>query len=207
VNAALAAHASTLNGKVKVTAFDLPLAADGTPAPPQAAGTCDALLFPACLCLASLPEEAAGEAVAAALAGGADAAAPASELPGLTLLVCTHRARDARCGALGPPLAAALGALGASAVLTSHVGGHKWAGNLIVYGGGHPAHGHWFGGLSAADAPAFLGALRGLQAGEDPAGQAALRGWWRGRSGMSKDEQMQHFRRCGGEVGDIEDAA
>lgn len=129
-------------------------------------------------------------------------------VPDLTLLVCCHAARDSRCGAVGPPLVAALRRLARHAgveghvqvLATSHVGGHKvrrrrrwrggrlrllgagaaitqvapaptpppctvlqYAGNVLVYGGRHPCDGDWFGGVSAANAAAFLDALLSVE--------------------------------------------
>lgn len=60
------------------------------------------------------------------------------------VFVCSHRTRDARCGYCGPILVdllraafiAALGAEGAARIRVyacSHVGGHKFAGNVLVY--------------------------------------------------------------------------
>jgi (2Fe-2S) ferredoxin len=68
------------------------------------------------------------------------------------ILICSHGTRDARCGVLGPLLAAEFrrqlaqagivptdeashesGSAVASVGMVSHVGGHKWAGNVIVY--------------------------------------------------------------------------
>lgn len=65
-----------------------------------------------------------------------------------TILICGHNARDARCGVLGPILLAEFqkclrnelrsGYKGhplqhTSVALTSHVGGHAYAGNVIIY--------------------------------------------------------------------------
>lgn len=114
-----------------MTAFDH-LEAAAPPAP----GTCDALVFPAGIRFSGLALDAAPAAVLAALTGdsAAVAAAGGRELQGSSLLVCCHTARDARCGHVGPPLAARLAELlgqqgGAGATCTvyksSHVGGHK----------------------------------------------------------------------------------
>ncbi len=131
--------------------------------------------------------------------------------------MCCHSARDARCGQLGPPLAAALRQLvrqrglqdqvrgeprlvscrgslvcaqpwlcvhlkhaarvvrelvslcnsqtpapintQVSVLATSHIGGHKYAGNVIAYSAMHPCDGDWFGGVNAGNAAAFLDAL------------------------------------------------
>lgn len=56
-----------------------------------------------------------------------------------TILVCGHGGRDARCGTLGPLLQDAFRAelarqgIAADVALISHIGGHKYAGNVIVY--------------------------------------------------------------------------
>lgn len=72
-----------------------------------------------------------------------------------TVLICSHNTRDSRCGILGPILEAefkrhlqsstdALGNLSTRNSQTfgphrfnvgtlSHIGGHKWAGNVIIY--------------------------------------------------------------------------
>ena len=58
------------------------------------------------------------------------------------VLICSHNARDNRCGILGPLLhkefKRQLGRLGLHDLqenigMCSHIGGHKWAGNLIMY--------------------------------------------------------------------------
>ena len=97
--------------------------------------------------------------------------ARSAPVPDLTLLVCCHAARDVRCAMAGPPLAAALqrllrqrGLAGTVQVLaTSHIGGHKYAGNVVCYGAVHPCDGDWFGGVSAANAADFLDALLAVE--------------------------------------------
>lgn len=97
--------------------------------------------------------------------------APQEPAPDLTLLVCCHAARDARCGQLGPPLAAALRRLvrqrgleeQVEVLATSHIGGHKYAGNVVSYGAVHPCDGDWFGGVNAGNAAEFLDALLGVE--------------------------------------------
>jgi hypothetical protein len=64
------------------------------------------------------------------------------------LLVCTHGKRDRCCATLGRPIAATLAALHRDQVWeVSHVGGHRFAGNLVVL-----PHGLVFGGLGVPDA-------------------------------------------------------
>ena len=85
------------------------------------------------------------------------------ELAGTTVLICSHGGRDKRCGVIGPLLKAEFErqvqrasteqlsleilaspyatskepegshGTGVSVGLVSHIGGHKWAGNVIVY--------------------------------------------------------------------------
>ncbi|MBP2330799.1 hypothetical protein JOF56_011184 [Kibdelosporangium banguiense] len=53
--------------------------------------------------------------------------------PGPMFLVCTHGTKDMCCALLGRPLAASLGAkYPGRAWEVSHVGGDRWAGNLLV---------------------------------------------------------------------------
>jgi len=55
------------------------------------------------------------------------------------ILICGHGARDSRCGILGPILQSAFEkelakrGVHADVAQISHVGGHKFAGNVIVY--------------------------------------------------------------------------
>lgn len=56
-----------------------------------------------------------------------------------TVLICGHGGRDQRCGVLGPILQDGFRAdfarrnLDADVGLISHIGGHKYAGNVIIY--------------------------------------------------------------------------
>lgn len=56
-----------------------------------------------------------------------------------TILICGHGGRDQRCGILGPLLQSSFRAelarrnVDADVGLISHIGGHKYAGNVIVY--------------------------------------------------------------------------
>jgi (2Fe-2S) ferredoxin len=78
-----------------------------------------------------------------------------------TILICAHQQRDRRCGYAGPILyhhfIQALKARGPSAqasvrvLMTSHVGGHKFAGNVIIY----PA-GIWYGRVTPCHVDAVL---------------------------------------------------
>lgn len=210
VNAAIKAAGDTITGKVKVTAFDFL-----TPAP-LAQGTADCFVFPAGLHFRGLPLDQLPAAVVAALAGSGGDAGPAKgdTVEGTTLFVCCHTARDARCGHIGPPLADKLAELAAAklpggngslAVLkTSHIGGHVYAGNVLVYSKGKSTDGDWFGGLHPGNAEAFLDALLAAKAPSGAAGETALRPWWRGRVGLSKPQQVALFKSSAA-VRDIEE--
>lgn len=69
-------------------------------------------------------------------------------VPGPLLLVCTHASRDRCCATLGRPIAATLATLHPEATWeVSHIGGHRFAGNLLVLPDGLA-----YGGLDVATA-------------------------------------------------------
>jgi hypothetical protein len=71
-------------------------------------------------------------------------------------LVCTHGKRDRCCATLGRPIVDTLAALHPAATWeVSHVGGHRFAGNLVVL-----PEGLVFGGLQVVDAVRALDLLR-----------------------------------------------
>ncbi|GAB4814304.1 hypothetical protein N2152v2_001350 [Parachlorella kessleri] len=220
VSAAVKAQQERLGGKVKVTAFDdVAVPQQQQPGSPP---LYEALVFPAGLRLSGVPLEGLGEAVVGALTGGAAGAQAAwlqQRVEGLTLLVCTHGKRDSRCGVLGTQLAhrlvALLEAKGLSqevrVLKTSHIGGHvvsgsllpQYAGNVLVYGGASPCNGDWFGGVNADNAEEFLQAL--LETKVEGSADPNLRRLWRGRVGLSKDEQKALFEANVNKLRDIED--
>lgn len=75
------------------------------------------------------------------------------KLKGWYIFVCCHGSRDRRCGVCGPPLVARFkeevnlrGLQGKVSISPcSHVGGHKFAGNVIIFGsrGDRKVTGHW----------------------------------------------------------------
>jgi len=109
---------------------------------------------------------------------------PHRPVTGHHLLVCVHAARDVRCGVCGPPLVegfiSALEARGLENQVavhrSSHVGGHKYAGNVLIYPGGD-----WYGYVTPADVPRIVD--RHILEGE------VVWDLWRGRLGLSQDEQ------------------
>lgn len=209
VKKALSDAKEELKGRhVKVTAFEYPASFN---APPPTAGTHDILIFPAAVSLSGIPLSALGDTVVHALTrvrtSDPKTMEKETKINGLAYLVCCHTARDARCGYLGPLLAEKLGEMGEQVFISSHIGGHQYAGNVVVYGTHQPSAGTWFGGLSADQVPEFLAALKALPLSGDPAADKVLRKWWRGRVGLTKEEQINHFRRCTRRLADIEDAA
>lgn len=78
------------------------------------------------------------------------------------LYVCTHGARDCRCGVVGEELKEKMreevrrhevrvlgqGSKKVKVFGVSHIGGHKWAANALVY-----PHGDWYGNLRLTDSP------------------------------------------------------
>ncbi|KAF2015341.1 hypothetical protein BU24DRAFT_450077 [Aaosphaeria arxii CBS 175.79] len=81
-----------------------------------------------------------------------------------TVLICGHGGRDARCGILGPVLQTHFereferrGIEGEVAVI-SHIGGHKYAGNVIIYlPPGWEGGGKWEGGDALKGAGVWYG--------------------------------------------------
>jgi Sucrase/ferredoxin-like len=108
---------------------------------------------------------------------------PAGKPPGFggpagdpVFLVCTHPRRNACCARLGAPLAQALGARHPGQVWeTTHVGGHRFAANLVIL-----PHGLYYGPVGMGAAAATIGAYRqGSVAPER----------YRGRAGQPKATQ------------------
>lgn len=127
--------------------------------------------------------------------------------------VCTHAARDCRCGVAGTAVLQALKdearAHQAAAIKAgkqtpknvrvypvSHVGGHAWAANALVY-----PHGDWYGNLRTTDSKLVLrAALAPASSAHDLEDmRERLVHWprWRGRLGLSKAAQRDHFAEWG----------
>lgn len=106
-------------------------------------------------------------------------------LTGQHVFVCVHGRRDERCGQCGPPLAqrfkAELNNRGLSNVVavrrTSHVGGHAFAGNVLIYPGGN-----WYGFVTPEDVPRLV--ENHLLEGK------IVTDLWRGRMGMEPEVQV-----------------
>jgi len=92
-------------------------------------------------------------------------------------LVCGHAQRNACCARFGGPLAQALAARYPGQVFqTTHVGGHRFAANLVIL-----PHGLYYGPVGLAEATAAIGAYeRG----------AVTPGRYRGRAGQPRPTQQ-----------------
>jgi len=116
------------------------------------------------------------------------AAIPHQALTKQYLVVCTHGRRDIRCGECGPPLVEALKTAIATQQLAdkmvvcggSHVGGHMFAGNVLVY-----PTGDWYGYVTSADVSRLIEHVTQGQIVED---------LWRGRMGLTQQEQTDFIR-------------
>jgi len=109
--------------------------------------------------------------------------------------VCTHGARDCRCGKIGGQVAQTLreeiDRRNLSSLIklaeTSHVGGHKYAGNVLIY-----PHGEWLGYVTPPDVPSVLDAIMHLPRQNWNLRDASplFPSHWRGRMGLEKAEQI-----------------
>ncbi|CAN6464426.1 unnamed protein product [Victoria cruziana] len=114
-------------------------------------------------------------------------------LTGSYVFVCAHGSRDRRCGVCGPPLIKkfkdeieAHGLKGQISVSPcSHIGGHKYAGNVIIFGAsvGGVITGHWYGYVTLDDVSLLLNQHIGK-------GEIVDR-LWRGQMGLSEEEQKR----------------
>mmetsp|Transcript_1414 Transcript_1414/g.2934 ORF Transcript_1414/g.2934 Transcript_1414/m.2934 type:complete len:311 (-) Transcript_1414:283-1215(-) len=110
---------------------------------------------------------------------------PCLPIKGTNVFVCCHAKRDARCGVCGPKLvsafkmaAAQLGAAAVSVRASSHVGGHKYAGVLVLFTS--KGEGFWYGYASPSDASQILESHIN--------NSKVISRLWRGQLGMTADE-------------------
>ena len=99
-----------------------------------------------------------------------------SPAPEPVFLVCTHAKRSACCARFGVPLAQALAARHPEQIWeTTHVGGHRFAANLVIL-----PHGLYYGPVGLDAATAAISAYRR---------GAVAPGRYRGRAGQPKPTQ------------------
>jgi hypothetical protein len=109
---------------------------------------------------------------------------PASGMPhpGPAYLVCTNAQRNACCARFGMPLARALDERYPDQVWeTTHVGGHRFAANLVIL-----PHGHYYGPV---DEQRAVGAIHAYQQG------TVIPDRYRGRAGQPQEEQLAEHAR------------
>lgn len=113
------------------------------------------------------------------------------DLRGFYVFVCAHGSRDQRCGVCGPPVISRFreevelrGFQNKVSVSPcSHIGGHKYAGNVIVFGPTIDGNvtGHWYGYVTPDDVPLLL---------EHHIGKGEIVDYlWRGQMGLSEENQ------------------
>ena len=173
---AVAEHAPELARPVKINACDEPSRGPG----------CDVMVFPDGIRYTGLSEADIPVLVEELLSDRPTGKLAHLPLAGQHVLVCVHMNRDPRCGVCGPVLAglfeqelAARGLAGQVAVhRTSHLGGHEYAGNLVVYPGGD-----WYGYVTPDDVARIID--------EHILGSKIVVDRWRGRMGLTREEQRQ----------------
>lgn len=116
-------------------------------------------------------------------------------LAGPLVLVCAHASRDQCCAVIGRPVAAALTAgLGEAVFETSHVGGHRFAGNVVCL-----PTGLMLGGLDPSNAVTLVGQAAAIEPGGPLSPE--LEPFVRGRSFLQPHEQVAELavaRHAGG---------
>jgi len=124
------------------------------------------------------------------------------------IFICVHNKRDARCGYCGPKILASLKtqAMKRKAKVAiracSHMGGHRYAGNGIIYKKNSEATCDWLGYVSNSTEDANH--LLDLAEGKVDTPNVKI---WRGRLGMSEAEHKEFCLACAkdGETHDVED--
>ncbi|CAA7062646.1 unnamed protein product [Microthlaspi erraticum] len=127
-------------------------------------------------------------------------------LSGSYVFVCCHGSRDRRCGDFGPSLVSRFreeielcGLRGEVSVSPcSHIGGHKYTGDVIIYGSNinQRVTGHWYGFVTLEDVPQLL--EQHINKGE------IVDRLWRGEMGLLEEDQKktqeQRFQEQNGEM-------
>ncbi|KAJ3694735.1 hypothetical protein LUZ60_000112 [Juncus effusus] len=117
----------------------------------------------------------------------------AEAITGAYVYVCAHGSRDKRCGVCGPALIdkfkEEVGLRGlegqVSVSACSHIGGHKYAGNVIIFAKGENGEvtGHWYGYVAPDDVALLLD--QHIIKGE------VIDHLWRGQLGLSEEDQKK----------------
>ncbi|XP_010251074.1 PREDICTED: uncharacterized protein LOC104593090 isoform X2 [Nelumbo nucifera] len=128
--------------------------------------------------------------------GTAWASGVSEALTGYHVFVCCHGSRDRRCGVCGPVLVdkfkeeIELRGLKDQVFVSpcSHVGGHKYAGNLIIFSQDSEGKvsGHWYGYVTPDDVPTLLD--QHIAKGE------IVEKLWRGQMGSSKERKVDDLK-------------
>ncbi|CAN1334181.1 Altered inheritance of mitochondria protein 32, partial [Linum perenne] len=115
------------------------------------------------------------------------------KLHGSYVFVCSHSSRDRHCGVCGPVIITRfkeeVEVRGLQAKVSvsacSHIGGHKYAGNIIIFGAtvGGGISGHWYGYVSPDDVPILL--EQHICRGE------IVDSLWRGQMGLTEEDQIK----------------
>ncbi|KAF5175996.1 Sucrase/ferredoxin-like family protein [Thalictrum thalictroides] len=128
----------------------------------------DVLIFPEMIKYKNLTHETVNGFVEDVLVKGTNWTVGSSpeKLTGFHVFVCAHANRDKRCGVCGPVLVEKLKeeielrGLKDQILVSpcSHIGGHKYAGNVIVFGPNseEKVMGHWYGYVTPEDIPLLL---------------------------------------------------
>ncbi|XP_062105677.1 altered inheritance of mitochondria protein 32 [Humulus lupulus] len=151
----------------------------------------DVLIFPEMVKYRSLKDSDVDSFVEDVLVNGLTWTSRVQEvLTGSFVFVCSHGNRDKRCGVCGPVLIEKFKeeiksrGLSYQVVVNacSHIGGHKYAGNLIIYSPGLDGKvtGHWYGYVTPEDVPELLD--QHIAKGE------IIERLWRGQMGVSAEE-------------------
>ncbi|CAL1710983.1 unnamed protein product [Somion occarium] len=123
----------------------------------------------------------------------ADPPAPVNLHDPIHLYVCTHAERDCRCGTTGVQVFEALRKEVFRRHLTQqvkvasvgHVGGHKYAANVLVY-----PEGEWLGNLHTENVLQVLDSILARHVDSEKSPIPLCPAFWRGRMGLHKEEQL-----------------
>ncbi|KAI3675764.1 hypothetical protein L1987_85357 [Smallanthus sonchifolius] len=123
-------------------------------------------------------------------------------LTGSFIFVCAHGSRDKRCGVCGPAVIARFrteielrGHQNKVSVRPcSHIGGHKYARNVIIFGSNDHVKvtGHWYGYVTPDDVPSLL--EHHVETGE------FVDGLWRGQMSVSEVHELMVIANGGNNV-------